>query len=197
MTGHIIGHRMNWGLYIKKTLEIHPICRNGVEGANKAEELAVHVSLEASNIIQQARRSYNELNPTSHTANQPFSTRSVPTSSVPGSVPVDHAGKVDLPNDLPVVKARKTVYGLHEVAYDNVLVKVSDAVSGIEILNMHFDYYSKINDVKKAIERARGNPARGISLFHNDEKLENDIVLGQNAEVSSKETFLFMKAHFR
>ena len=44
---------------------------------------------------------------------------------------------------------------------------------------------------------ARGNPARGISLYHNDEKLENDIVLGQNAEVSSKETFLFMKAHFR
>ena len=52
VTGHIIGHRMNWGLYIKKTLELHPICRNGVEGANKAKELAVHVSLEASNIIQ-------------------------------------------------------------------------------------------------------------------------------------------------
>ena len=69
------------------------------EGKNRAEELAVHVSLEASNIIQEASRSYNELNATSHTANQPFSTRSVPTSSVPGLVPVDHAGKVDLPND--------------------------------------------------------------------------------------------------
>ena len=95
-----------------------------------------------------------------------------------------------------VVKAGKTLYGLHGVAYDNVLVKVIDAVSGIEILNMHFDHYSKINDVKNAIERARGNPARGICLFHNDERLENDIILGQNAEVDSKETFLFMKAHF-
>ena len=97
VTGHIISHRMNWGLYIKKTLELHPICRNGVEGANKAKELAVHVSLQASNIIEQARRSYAELKATSHTANQPFSIRSVPTSSVPGLVPVDHAGKVDLP----------------------------------------------------------------------------------------------------
>ena len=69
VTGHIISHRMNWGLYIKKTLELHPICRNGVEGANKAKELAVHVSLQASNIIKQARRSYAELKATSHTAN--------------------------------------------------------------------------------------------------------------------------------
>ena len=80
-------------------MELHPICRNGVEGANKAEELAVHVSLQASNNIEQARRSYAELKATSHTANQPFSIRSVPTSSVPGLVPVDHAGKVDLPDD--------------------------------------------------------------------------------------------------
>ena len=69
-------------------MELHPICRNGVEGENKADELALHVALQTSNIIEQARRSYAE---------QPFSTRSVPTSSVPGLVPVDHAGKVDLP----------------------------------------------------------------------------------------------------
>ena len=25
VTGHIIGHRTNWGLYIKNTLEINPI----------------------------------------------------------------------------------------------------------------------------------------------------------------------------
>ena len=95
-----------------------------------------------------------------------------------------------------LLKPEKTLYGLHGVAYDNVLVKVIDAVSGIEILNMHFDHYSKINDVKKAIERARGNPARGICLFHNVERLENNIILGQYAEVDSEETFLFMRAHF-
>ena len=62
---------------------------------------------------------------------------------------------------------------------------------------MPFLYSCRINDVKLAIQRARGIPAPGICLFHNDERLENDIILGQNAEVDSKETFLFMKAHFR
>ena len=65
VTVHIINHRMDWGLYIKKTMELHPICRNGVEGENKADELALHVALQTSNIIEQARRSYAE---------QPFST---------------------------------------------------------------------------------------------------------------------------
>ena len=73
---------------------------------------------------------------------------------------------------------------------------MTDAVSGIEILNMPFSHYSKINDVKKAIERARGNPARGICLFHNVERLENNIILGQYAEVDREETYLLMRAHF-
>ena len=165
---------MNWGLYIKKTQEIHPICRNGVEGANKAKDLAVHISLEASTIIQQARRS--------HTANQPFSTRSVPTSSQ-----VDHAGQVDLPDDLLVVQAS---------SYDNVVVTVNDTVSGMDLLNMPFDYSCRINDVKLAIQRTMGIPAWRISLYHNNDTLENNIVLGEMLEVSSTDTFLFMFAEF-
>ena len=93
-----------------------------------------------------------------------------------------------------LVKAEKELNELHGVAYNNVLVKVTDAVSGIEILNMPFSHYSKINDVKKAIERARGNAARGICLFHNYERLENNIILGKYAD--SEETFLLMRAHF-
>ena len=167
VTRHILDHRMDWGLYFKKTLEIHPICRKNVEGKNRADEVAIHVSLVASNIIQDASRSYKELYATSHTASQPYSARSDP--------PLNE---------------------LHRVSYNNVLVKVTDAVSGIEILNMPFSHYSKINDVKKASERARGNPARGICLFHNVERLENNIILGQYAEVDSEETYLLMRAHF-
>ena len=37
VTRHILDHRMNWGLYIKNTLEIHPICRKDVEGKNRAD----------------------------------------------------------------------------------------------------------------------------------------------------------------
>ena len=160
-------HVTNWGLYIKNTLEIHPICRKNVEGKNRAEEVAIHVSRVASNIIKDASRSYKELSLTSNTASQPYSARSDP--------PLNE---------------------LHRVSYNNVLVKVTDAVSGIEILNMPFSHYSKINDVKKAIERARGNAARGICLFHNVERLENNIILGQYAEVDREETYLLMRAHF-
>ena len=66
----------------------------------------------------------------------------------------------------------------------------------MEILNMPFLYSCRINDVKLAIQRARGIPARGIILYHNNDTLENNILLGDMLEVSSTKTLLPMETQF-
>ena len=55
VTNHIIGHRLTWGLHNKTTLKFHPICQNNLEGQRIAEDLAVHISSVAFNIVLEVK----------------------------------------------------------------------------------------------------------------------------------------------